>query len=154
MIYAIITIPLFLIALSAAGQMKRLHIELLLRLVEQRILKRNEVRHKNKKIIGITAMLFVVEVLIASSISYSTEEWSFLDCMYFWIISASTIGFGDYISDYNNSNGQLLFFNLLFTIIIQAGFATIFEAITVIISKKNVHTFRETSLEIKETTSL
>jgi len=154
MFYAVITIPLFLIALSAAGQMKRFHIELLLRAFETKALKRSDIRHKKKKIIATTAFLFIIEVLIASSISYSIEEWSFLDCVYFWVISASTIGFGDLVSDYNDNNGQLLFFHLLFTIIIQAGFVTMFEAITEIVSKKHVGIVRDSPQILQETSAL
>ena len=153
-IYAIVTIPLFLFALSAAGDLKRFHIEFLLQAFEKKFLQRSEIRHKKKKIVCTTAVLCVIELLIASGISYCIETWTFLDCVYFWAISASTIGFGDLVSDYNNSSGQLLFFNLLFTIIIQAGFAAMFEAITEILSKRNADVANETQVVSCETSAL
>lgn len=153
-LYAIAAIPFYLFALSAAGEVKRFHIEFLLGLFETKILKRTGIQQKKEKMIGITAFLFVVELLIASGISSTIESWTYFDCVYFWVISASTIGFGDITSNYNNNMGLFLCFHLLFTIILQADFVAIFDTCTEILSKKEDHALKRSSAVQHQASSL
>lgn len=153
-LYAILTIPLYLFALSAAGEVKRFHIEYLLRLIEGKLLKHSDIKQKKKKVAGISVVLFITEMLIASGTSSNIEGWTFLDSIYFWAITASTIGFGDIIADYNTNKGQLMSFNLLFTVILQADFATIFNQATEMLSKKEVGTTKNMATEQLECSNL
>ncbi len=97
-LYAIIGIPVFLYALAAAGTFKKKCIEKLLYLVEIKLLKKEEITKLHSKVLSLTIFLFFVEMFIFSAaISQNQKTWSYLDCIYYWFITASTIGFGDYV---------------------------------------------------------
>eukprot|EP00794_Sanderia_malayensis_P009838 gene9837-10848_t len=129
-IYAMIGIPIYLYALSAAGTLKKKFIEALIYLCEIKIMKRPEIRKMNTKTMVLTVFLFVVEMLILSGIASTQEPWTYFESIYYWFITASTIGFGDYVLGFNGNN-QMHFGNqllaLLSTLILQSGLATIFE---------------------------
>ena len=138
-LYGVITIPLYLLALSAAGDMKRFHIEKLLMVAERRLMKRTTIHRKKMKIIGTTIFLFIVEMLIATWATQAVQGWSIYECFYFWFISTSSIGFGDYVLSYKNFPVTFLFF-IFFTLVMQSALATIFNTLTEISNKPSTVT--------------
>ena len=140
MIYAVVSIPLFLYALAAAGEVKKMTIDKILYLVEIRALKRSQINRKHQKVLLFTVVLFFVEMLLASTVVQQlVSEWSYLDSFYYWFITVSTIGFGDYVLSYegnNKSSTVYLFCVIIVNLILQSGLATIFSTITDMLTEK------------------
>ena len=137
MLYGIISIPVFLYALAAAGEVKRFHIEKLMSFFERKFLKHNEIKRKNQKTIVITIFLFTVEITMAAGIEYHVTNWNYLDCLYFWFITASSIGFGDLVISESTNVGVLLL-HLFFVLALQSGLATFFSTVTDMLAKRAV----------------
>lgn len=137
MLYGIISIPVFLYALAAAGEVKRFHIEKLMKLFERKFLKHSEIKRKNQKTIVVTIFLFIVEITIAAAIEYHINNWNYLDCLYFWFITASSIGFGDFVSS-DTTNVGVCLLHLFFVLALQSGLATFFSTFTDMLAKRAV----------------
>lgn len=137
-IYALIGIPIFLYAMAAAGNVKTLLGEGFYHVIEIKLLKRREVRHKKLKIVLFALVACSIELMAASAFVYHEEEWSFFIAFYFWFVSASTIGFGDYVLSFNGNNRinpGLLVLIFFITMVLMSDLGCIFSTISEIIAE-------------------
>ena len=104
MIYAMIGIPIFLYAMAAAGNIKTILGENLIDAIEIKLMKRSQVRHKKWKVVIFAITTCILELIASSGLVYKAEDWTFFIAFYFWFISASTIGFGDYVLSFKGNN--------------------------------------------------
>ena len=130
--YAMFTIPLFLYLLSGTGDAQKVMMKKILQLIEIKLLKRTEIKRQCDKIIMLNVILFVFWILIASAAVYKNEKWSFFEAIYFWFITASTIGFGDYVLAFEGNNrveaGRGVFI-MVFNILLLSGLSCLFSTI-------------------------
>ena len=96
-LYSLIGIPITLLALKSAGELIKDGLSKLIRNIETRLLKREEVTNCKKKCVAASFLLTVTMMCIGAGLTVFTEKWSFLEGVYFWFVSFSTIGFGDYV---------------------------------------------------------
>eukprot|EP00112_Aurelia_sp_Birch-Aquarium-sp1_P002272 Seg12486.1 transcript_id=Seg12486.1/GoldUCD/mRNA.D3Y31 product="Potassium channel subfamily K member 9" protein_id=Seg12486.1/GoldUCD/D3Y31 len=80
--------------------------------------------------------LFILWLLIASAVVYKQEKWSYFEAIYFWFITASTIGFGDYVLAFEGNNtiepGKsvvIMIFNILLLSGLSCLFSTVYDKI-------------------------
>ena len=65
--------------------------------VEKKIFKRLEPKKLQTKSAVILFMIMVVLIMLSSLLPVLHLKWSFVEGAYFWFITFSTIGFGDYV---------------------------------------------------------
>ena len=61
------------------------------------VLKRAEPKHVKAKRVFVALALIVFQLVILSASTIYLENWSFLEGLYAWFITFTTIGFGDYV---------------------------------------------------------
>lgn len=134
--YALFTIPLFLYLLSSTGDVQKIVMKKILQLIEITLLKRTEIKRQCDKIIMLNVTLFILWLLIASAVVYKQEKWSYFEAIYFWFITASTIGFGDYVLAFEGNNtiepGKsvvIMIFNILLLSGLSCLFSTVYDKI-------------------------
>ena len=64
---------------------------------ETAVLKRAEPKHVKTKRFFSACALIVFQLIIASASTIYLENWNFLEGLYAWFITYTTIGFGDYV---------------------------------------------------------
>ena len=130
--YALLTIPLFLYLLSGAGDVQKMMMKKILHLIEIKLLKRTEIKRQCDKIIMMNVILFVLWILLASSLVYRHEKWSYFEAIYFWFITASTIGFGDFVLAFEGNNRVEAgrgFVIMIFNILLLSGLSCLFSTV-------------------------
>ena len=97
MIACIIGIPTAVLAFKAAGELLTTCIRFLVIKTETAVLKRAEPMYVKKKTFAIACfIMFAVHMLMSTS-AYYIENWTFMESVYAWFVTFSTIGFGDYV---------------------------------------------------------
>lgn len=61
------------------------------------LLKKAEPKHVKRKTFFVANALVIIILVLASVSSIYLENWSFLEGLYAWFITFTTIGFGDYV---------------------------------------------------------
>lgn len=61
------------------------------------MLKRSEPKHVKTKRFFAACALIVFQLIAVSAITIYFEDWSFLEGLYAWFITYTTIGYGDYV---------------------------------------------------------
>ena len=69
----------------------------LVREFETRLLRRRQVQHCAAKCALLCFFLTVAMLCLGALLSMMTSHWTFLEGIYFWYISFTTVGFGDYV---------------------------------------------------------
>ncbi|EDO38100.1 predicted protein, partial [Nematostella vectensis] len=95
--YALVGIPLTLLTLKAMGNHYNHYIKKLIILIETRCLKRTEVKGLEGKVCLGDITVAILYLFIASILSCTTQNWTFLQSVYAWFITLTTVGFGDLI---------------------------------------------------------
>ena len=86
-----------MLALKAAGELLATVIRFLVVKGEIVLLKRDEPKHVKKKTLFAASTLMVVLIILASVHTIFFESWSFVEGLYVWFTTFTTIGFGDYV---------------------------------------------------------
>lgn len=124
-IICIIGIPITMLALKTSGEVLADCFRILVVKTETGIFKRAETKDVKKKTFFVACTLMVILVLLASLSSIYFEEWSFMEGLYAWFITFTTIGFGDYvqfeshskkIAHGNKSTAQLFLHGIIFAV--------------------------------------
>lgn len=77
------------------------------------------------KVVTLFVILIVIYVFLSSVAYRFIEDWSYLDALYFAIVTISTVGYGDIVP--KTSGGRVL--NILFTLISFCGIFLLFRVI-------------------------
>lgn len=122
-IYAFIGIPGTCLTLKVIGEAIYDMGANLIKLVEERLLKRRRVLNIELKTVIFNLVLTLIVVLpLCSLIVYAREEkhWTYFECFYFTFITLSTIGYGDYVPYF----GDTLDFLLVFVALLGVAFVS------------------------------
>ena len=96
-IVCIIGIPITMLALKTSGELLATGFRFLVVKTETVMLKRTEPKHVKKKTFFVASAMMIILVILASLASTYFEEWTFMEGLYAWFITVTTIGFGDYV---------------------------------------------------------
>ena len=110
---SLLGIPITLLTLKSIGELIARQLKLLVTKFEKKILKRPEPKRVQTKSAMILVALMVV--LMVGSALFVTHllDWTFIEGLYFWVITFTTIGFGDYvISNIDVPSYNNLIFNI------------------------------------------
>ena len=96
-IFALIGLPICMLALKAIGESIVNGIRYLVLKIEKRVLHRRRVRRIKVKTFTGTCLLMMMFILSGTVMEVLAEDWSFVQGVYVWFVTFSTIGFGDHI---------------------------------------------------------
>ena len=87
-----------MLAMKTLGELLAIGVRFLVIKTDTVLLKRTEPRHvKVKSFILSCVLITLLELLLAAFSSTVIENWSFLESLYAWFTTFTTIGFGDYV---------------------------------------------------------
>ena len=87
-----------MLAMKAAGELWATCIRFLVIKTETGLLKRAAPKHVKMKTFFVACSLIIVLLISATGVSTNhLEDWSFVEGLYSWFITFTTIGFGDYV---------------------------------------------------------
>ena len=93
-----IGIPINMLALKAVGELIAKWINAVVRRFERKILKRSEpLENMQRKTAVILFSLMMVLIVVNSVSLMHLVGWSLVEGVYFWFVTFTTIGFGDYV---------------------------------------------------------
>ncbi|XP_065649768.1 two pore potassium channel protein sup-9 [Hydra vulgaris] len=100
MLYSIIGIPLFILCLSSYGMLINHCTVKVVTSFDQCCSGRKKVSYLHAKTGFVLFWVLIGEIIAGTFILNVLTDWSMLDSAYTWVITLTTIGFGDYIPDY------------------------------------------------------
>ena len=109
-LYALIGIPGTCLTLKAIGdKITEIFTELII-IFENRLLKKTRPEKMELKVTLTTIFLTVIFLLplMALVVKVRHNEWTFIECFYFTFTTLSTIGFGDYLSQFKQDADYIL----------------------------------------------
>ncbi|XP_015761205.1 PREDICTED: two pore potassium channel protein sup-9-like [Acropora digitifera] len=89
-------IPITILAFQAIGEMIVRWVNNIVEKFERKILKREEPRGMQTKSLVFLVSLTLVLIAVNGSVMMDPYEWTFVEAVYFWFVTLTTIGFGDY----------------------------------------------------------
>ena len=96
MIFALFGIPMNMMIMQHVGRTITAYIHSLLRYLDKRFFNREIKRLKTKTLL-VTVVLMVSALMIGGLMYTLTEDWTYLEGVYYCFITFSTIGFGDLV---------------------------------------------------------
>lgn len=95
--FSLVAIPVAGIMLLSVGNHVSLAIRVFIRYMEKTCLSRVVSGSAEYKSTVVTFVLMILMIIFGAILTSHTDNWSFIEGMYFFFISVSTIGFGDYV---------------------------------------------------------
>ena len=129
-IICIVGIPITVLALKTTGELLASCIRYLVLKTETVLLKRAEPKHVKKKTFLVACTLMALLLVLTGVSATYLENWTFIEGLYAWFTTFTTIGFGDYVLFENlirnvdkgkTSKGELIGQALCFTVPYLAG---------------------------------
>lgn len=96
-IFALFGIPLNILALASVGEHITIAIFHFLRYISTRRDKKKRIKHINIKVMMVSIILMLCMLFIGGLLYCSTENWSYIDSIYYCFVAMATIGFGDLV---------------------------------------------------------
>lgn len=94
-------IPLSLLTLKSVGQLVAHRIRTVVVTFERKVLNRQDVKHVKTKSAVILFFIMVSSIILYSRLLMGSQNWTFVQGVYFCFVSFSTIGFGDFFVSAN-----------------------------------------------------
>ena len=96
---SLLGIPITLLAFKSIGELIAKWVNTMVTKFEKKILKRSEPKHMKTK--GAVILFSTMMSLIALNgvLLMPQKDWTIVEGVYFWFITFTTIGFGDYVVD-------------------------------------------------------
>ena len=90
-------IPITLLTLKSIGELISKVINKIVTKFEKKVLNRSEAKHVKIKSAMILFTSVVLLIVVSELVIITHRDWTFVEGVYFWFITFSTIGFGDYV---------------------------------------------------------
>ena len=94
-------IPLSLLTLKSVGQLVAHRIRTVVATFERKVLNRHDEKHVKTKSAVILFFIMVSSIIVYSRLLMRSQNWTFVQGVYFCFVSFSTIGFGDFFVSAN-----------------------------------------------------
>ncbi|XP_078357021.1 two pore potassium channel protein sup-9-like isoform X1 [Oculina patagonica] len=94
---SLLGIPIALLAFKSVGELIAKWVNTIVTKFEKKILKRSEPKQMKTKSAVILFSIMVLLIVINGLLLMVLTGWSILEGIYFWFITFTTIGFGDYV---------------------------------------------------------
>lgn len=131
-LFCLLGIPITMVAMKSAGELWASAIRTLVIKTETGLLKRAEPKHVTKKTFFCACTLIVLLLILAAASTTSTglENWNFMEGLYAWFITFTTIGFGDFVhlealqkdvDQKKASNSTLIMYGILISMLYLVG---------------------------------
>ncbi|XP_061582323.1 potassium channel subfamily K member 4 isoform X2 [Cololabis saira] len=107
--YALVGIPMFGILLAGVGDHMGTVLRKAVGKIETLFLKRN-VRPTTVRVISAVLSILIgclIFLAVPTVVFQKVEEWSFLESLYFVVITLTTVGFGDYVPGGSHEGGKI-----------------------------------------------
>ncbi|XP_022797206.1 potassium channel subfamily K member 9-like [Stylophora pistillata] len=140
-------IPITLLALKSAGELIAKLVNALVTKFESKLLKRAQPKKIEMKSAVILFILMVTLIVTNGALVMRSHGWTFLESVYFWFVTLTTIGFGDYVPEkrkhyLENSiteekakkTGLLVFSSMFMTIYAMIGLCVVSSVINSIMA--------------------
>ncbi|XP_065066716.1 potassium channel subfamily K member 4-like isoform X2 [Rhopilema esculentum] len=96
-VFAVVGIPINILALATVGEHITIGICFGISRLSRLCCKRRTVRHINIKVMIVSITLMVFMLFIGGALYVSTEQWTYIDSIYYCFVALATIGFGDLV---------------------------------------------------------
>jgi len=96
-LFALIGIPLNILALASVGEHITVAIFKCIRCISTRCCGQRRIKHINIKVMVVSIILMVCMLFIGGLLYCLTEEWTYVDSIYYCFVAMATIGFGDLV---------------------------------------------------------
>lgn len=93
---SLLGIPITVLAFQAIGELISRWVNKVVQKIEKKILKREETKRMRKKSVALLVSLTLILIIVNGFVMMIPFDWSFIEAVYFWIVTLTTIGFGDY----------------------------------------------------------
>ena len=93
---SLLGIPITVLAFKSIGELIARCVNNIVENFEMKILKREEPKRMRKKSVAFLTLLTLVLVTANGFIMMDLFQWTFIESVYFWFVTLTTIGFGDY----------------------------------------------------------
>ena len=147
-----------MLTLKTAGELLATCIRFLVIRIETGVLQRAEPKHIKKKTFLVANTLMVALIILASVASMFLDSWSFVEGVYVWFVTFTTIGFGDYVQlesivrkvDHGEkSKAYLLLYGILFSLPYLVGLSLTSCMLTCLVdSIDQIRDFRDRSFSV------
>ncbi|XP_020917392.1 potassium channel subfamily K member 15 isoform X2 [Exaiptasia diaphana] len=139
--YCLIGLPLTMLALKTSGEVIHLSIKTIAVNFERKVLKRQHPEKKLIKCFIIIISIMTVVICAAAAGEVALEGWTFLDGVYCWFVTFTTIGFGDFVpfkqyrekNENNDTRWRVYVAGILFTVPFVGGLCLVSSLLSVII---------------------
>ena len=96
-----------MITLNSVGELIDKRVKAVVTTIEKKLLNRTEPQQLQTKSAMILSLLMIVLMLITCPLMMNVFNWTLVEAVYFWFISFTTVGFGDYIPSHSQRIQQL-----------------------------------------------
>ena len=109
--FAILGIPITILMLSTVGEEMLNCQKYIIRKIETGCLKKQVVSYLDVKCLITTFVIIVLVILVGAVVTNRQHpDWTFLDSIYCWFITFTTVGFGDFIPGHRMPEVKLIAF--------------------------------------------
>lgn len=94
---SLLGIPFTLLMLKSMGELIAKWVNTIITKFEKKFLKTLQPKHIQIKTAMVLFSIMVISILTAGFLSMPLRNWSIVESVYFWFVTFTTIGFGDYV---------------------------------------------------------
>lgn len=94
---SLLGIPITLLMLKSMGELIAKWMNTIITKFEKKFLKTLQPKHMQIKTAMVLFSIMVLSILTAGFLSMPLRNWSIVESVYFWFVTFTTIGFGDYV---------------------------------------------------------
>ena len=108
---ALFGIPITMLALKSIGELIVVCVNSSITNLEKKILRRQEAKKVQVKSAVVLFSLMVIFLMVFALLLVNSTDMTLVQCVYFWFVTYTTIGFGDYVPGKIPQSIQRLSFN-------------------------------------------
>lgn len=133
-------IPIALLTLNSVGAIISKLVNTLVKKFEKKILKKEEPKHVELKGALILFLVMVLLIVVNGLVMTKLEDWTFVEGVYFWFVTLTTMGFGDYIpkkldgSDNSKKDGSIVLMGIWMMLFVVGGLCIVSSVLNSIVT--------------------